>query len=162
MLHLFHCMTHSPLDRIDTRLVALLQEDNRRPLRQLADELGISAPTCLRRLRKLESQKVIVGHGARVDAVRLGFQVRAYIEVSLVNPSGSQMAQFERRMQRCANVMQCTELAGQIDYLLFVVARTMEELSSFTKQFLADDKQVRKFRSLVVLRQTKEQSRLPE
>src|SRR5262252_6619101 len=138
MFHLFHRVTSSSLDRTDRKLISLLHQDNRRPLRHLADELGISAPTCLRRLRRLEAQKVIVGHVALADPSRVGFQLQAYIEVSLVNPSGNHMARFERRMQRCPNVMQCAELAGQVDYLLFIIARTMDELASCTKQMLAE------------------------
>ncbi len=60
-----------------------------------------------------------------------------------------------RRMLRCPEVLQCWELAGEVDYLITVVTRGMSELSEFTRKHLADDKSVRSYRTMIVLRQTK-------
>jgi Lrp/AsnC family transcriptional regulator, leucine-responsive regulatory protein len=149
------------LDRIDRGLLSRIQQNNRRRLRDLAADLGISAPTCLRRMRRLESLGVIRGHTALLDASRIGLEVTAFVEVSLMSASGSEMAAFERRMQRCAEVTQCSELAGEVDYVLKVVTRDMRTFSEFTRKNLADDRRVRTFRSMLVLRQTKNEHVLP-
>jgi Lrp/AsnC family transcriptional regulator, leucine-responsive regulatory protein len=149
------------LDPTDRRLLALLQINNRRALRDYARELNVSTPTCLRRLRRLEKTGVIERHAAQLDPLRAGFGVSAYIEVALVNPSGTKMNAFERRMQRCPQVLRCSELAGHVDYLLTVVARDMPEFRDFTRRELAADGEVRKFRSLLVLRETKPPAGLP-
>ncbi|HEY6124948.1 MAG TPA: Lrp/AsnC family transcriptional regulator [Steroidobacteraceae bacterium] len=149
------------LDDLDRSLLDLLQKDNRRSLRDYALDLGISTPTCLRRLRRLEKGGVIQRHAAILDPLRAGFAVMAYVEVALVNPSGARMAAFERRMQRCREVLLCAELAGHVDYLLTVVTRDMPEFRDFTRRQLAGDAEVRKFRSLLVLRQSKEGAALP-
>lgn len=149
------------LDRIDRSLLSRIQQNNRRPLRDLASELGISAPTCLRRMRRLESLGVIRGHTALLDASRIGLAVMAFVEVSLTNASGTEMAAFERRMQRCPEVTQCSELAGEVDYVLTVVTQDMRAFSEFTHKHLADDRRVRTFRSMLVLRQTKNEHVLP-
>ncbi len=149
------------LDRLDRELLCLLQRDNRRALREYADELGISTPTCLRRLRRLEKSGVVERHTALLDPLRAGFGVMAYVEVALVNPSGVKMAAFERRMQRCPQVLGCAELAGHVDYLLTVVARDMPEFGDFTRRELANDREVRRFNSLMVLREVKARSGLP-
>jgi Lrp/AsnC family leucine-responsive transcriptional regulator len=149
------------MDDVDRSLLDLMQKDNRRALRDYALDLGISTPTCLRRLRRLEKSGVIRRHAAVVDPLRAGFAVTAYIEVALVNPSGAHMAAFERRMQRCREVLQCAELAGHVDYLLTVVTRDMPEFCDFTRRHLGGDAEVRKFRSLLVLRQSKEGAALP-
>jgi DNA-binding Lrp family transcriptional regulator len=143
------------------RLLILLQKNNRRRLRDLADELEISTPTCLRRLRRLEAMGVIRGHTALLDAARVGLNVTAYVEISLVNASGSEMTAFERRMQRCPEVIQCSELAGEVDYLVTVVARDMRAFGEFTRKHFADDRRVRSYRSLLVLKQTKNEHILP-
>ena len=142
------------LDRIDRQLLRLLQLDNRRALRDLADELGISAPTCLRRIRRLQSAGVIRGHAALLDADRVGLHVTAYVEVSLTDSSGAEMRAFERLMQRCPEVVQCAELAGEVDYLVKVVVPDMPSFGEFTRRHFADDGRVRAYRSLLVLRQT--------
>jgi len=64
-------------------------------------------------------------------------------------------------MQRCPEVAQCAELAGDIDYLITVVARDMPSFSEFTRKHFADDKRVRSYRSLLVLRQMKNEHVLP-
>ena len=74
-----------PLDRIDRSLLGRLQSNNRRRLRELASEIGISAPTCLRRIRRLESLGVIRAHAALLDAGRIGLGVQAFVEVSLTS-----------------------------------------------------------------------------
>src|SRR5262245_34316219 len=149
------------LDRIDRQLLALLQRNNRRRLRDLAAELAVSPPTCLRRMRRLEHLGDIRAHAAVLDTARVGFGVTAYIEVSLVNASGAEQRAFEHRMQRCAEVIQCAEIAGEVDYLLTVLARDMPSFGEFMRAHLADDARVRTYRSLLVLRQAKDEHALP-
>lgn len=149
------------LDATDRRLLRLLQSDNRRRLRDLAAELGVSAPTCMRRMRRLEARGVIRAHAALLDATRIGFTVTAFIEVTLVNASGARMTAFERSMCRRPEVIQCAELAGEVDYLLTVQVREMQEFSNFTRVHLADDSNVRSYRSMLVLSQPKNQHQLP-
>ena len=149
------------LDTIDLKLLRLLQQDNRRPLRSLAEELGISAPTCMRRMRRLEASGVIRAHAAMLDPTRVGFGVMAFVEVVLVAASGGEMAAFERRMTRCAEVVQCSELAGDVDYLLTVRVRHMKEFADFTHSHLAGDRRIRSYRSMLVLRQLKDDHVLP-
>jgi Lrp/AsnC family leucine-responsive transcriptional regulator len=150
-----------PLDRLDRLLLRLLQQNNRRRLRSLAAELGVSAPTCLRRMRRLEAVGVIRSHSALLDASRVGYGVTAFVEVTLTSASGSEMAAFERRMDRCTEVAQCSELAGEVDYILTVIAQDMATFADFTRRHLADDRRVRSYRSLLVLRQTKNAHVLP-
>ena len=154
-------MSAAPLDRLDKRLLRLLQQNNRRRLRDLAEELSVSAPTCLRRMRRLETLGVIRAHAALLDPRRVGFGVVAFVEVSLAHSSGSEMTAFERRMQRCPEVIQCSELAGEVDYLLTVMVADMPEFADFTRRQLADDRRVRSYRSLLVMRQTKNEYVLP-
>jgi Lrp/AsnC family leucine-responsive transcriptional regulator len=150
-----------PLDRVDRLLLRLLQQNNRRRLRSLAAELGVSAPTCLRRMRRLESQGIIRAHAALLDASRVGYGVMAFVEISLTSSSGSEMSAFERRMERCREVVQCSELAGEVDYLITVICRDMAAFADFTRTQFADDRRVRSYRSLLVLRQTKRVHVLP-
>lgn len=149
-------MSSVTLDRTDRRLLRLLQNDNRRRLRDLAEELGISAPTCMRRMRRLEAEGVIRAHVALLDAVRVGYGVMAFVEVSLTDASGAEMASFERRIVRCPEVVQCSEVAGDIDYLLTLQVKHMQEFAAFTHAHLAGDKRIRSYRSLLVLRQVKD------
>jgi DNA-binding Lrp family transcriptional regulator len=112
-------------------------------------------------MRRLETSGVVRAHAARLDPSRAGFGVTAYVEVSLSSASGAEMAAFERRMQRIAEVTQCCELAGEIDYLVTVVARDMAAFGEFTRTHFADDRRIRSYRSLLVLREVKPDQGLP-
>ncbi len=71
------------------------------------------------------------------------------------------MAAFERRMLRCPEVIRCSELAGEVDYLLEVLVRDVSAFSDFTRRHLADDRRVKAFRSLLVLRHSKDEHVIP-
>jgi Lrp/AsnC family leucine-responsive transcriptional regulator len=114
----------------------------------------------MRRMRRLESAGVIRAHAALIEPAHVGYGVTAFIEVTLVNASGAEMAAFERRMIRCPEVVQCSELAGDTDYLLTVRVRQMQEFSDFTRTRLGDDRRIRSYRSLLVLRQLKNEHEL--
>ena len=154
-------MTGLSLDAIDRKLLRLLQKHNRRPLRELATKLGIAAPTCMRRVRRLEANGVIRAHMAVLDPKKLGFGTFAFVEVVLVAPSGASIQSFERRMQRCPEVALCAEVAGDVDYLLLVRTVDMEEFPEFTRLQLAGDRSVKSFRSLLIMRQTKNELEIP-
>ena len=153
--------TRPGLDAIDRKLLRLLQKDNRRALRDLADALGVSAPTCMRRMRRLETSGVIRAHMAVVDPKKLGFGTVAFVEVVLVASSGAELQGFERRMQRCPEVALCAEVAGEVDYLLIVRTAGMEEFSDFTRRQLGADHSVKSFRSFLIMRQTKNELEVP-
>lgn len=154
-------MANPTLDVTDRRLLGLLQRNNRRRLRDLAEELGVSAPTCMRRVRRLEAAGVIRAHAALLDPASVGYGVMAFIEVTLISASGAQMAAFERRINRCPEVVQCSELAGDVDYLLTVKVRHMKEFADFTHTHLGSDPRIQSYRSLLVLRQLKDEHVLP-
>ena len=83
------------------------------------------------------------------------------MEVTLAAASGSEEIAFERKIERCSEVVQCSQLAGEVDYILTVVARDMSSFAEFARNQLANDKRVRGYRSLLVLRQTKMVHALP-
>jgi Lrp/AsnC family leucine-responsive transcriptional regulator len=154
-------MPPTNLDAVDRALLKLVQQDNRLALRELADRLGISAPTCLRRLRRLEASGVILAQAALLNAALVGWPVLAFVEVSLEAASGAEMTAFERRMGKCPEVLQCCELAGDVDYMLTVVATDMQSFSGFARKHFADNPKIRAYRSLMVMKRTKNEHRLP-
>jgi Lrp/AsnC family leucine-responsive transcriptional regulator len=143
-------------DDTDRRFLALLQDNNRRPLRDYAQELGISAATCLRRLRRLQGRRIIVRHAAIIDLAKLGLAVTAFVEVSLTEASGPKMAAFERRMERCIDVLSCAELVGSVDYMLTVAVTDMLGFGRFARKHLTADPNVKTYRSLLVLKSVKD------
>jgi Lrp/AsnC family transcriptional regulator, leucine-responsive regulatory protein len=75
------------LDDIDLRILALLQADCRTPLVRLGEQVGLSAPAVLERIKKLEAARVITGYSAMLDARRLGLDITAFIGVIISHPN---------------------------------------------------------------------------
>ena len=95
------------LDKVDRKLLNLLQKDNQTPTRTLADKVHISQPTCLRRIRDMRDAGIISADVAMIDPFALGYGMLAFLEVSLSNQSDEHMQEFEVRMGKEAEVMQC-------------------------------------------------------
>src|SRR6478609_6835474 len=95
------------LDKVDRKLLNLLQNDNQMPTRDLADKVHVSQPTCLRRMRELREAGIISADVAMVDPFALGYGMLAFLEVSLNNQSDEHMQQFESRMAKEQEVIQC-------------------------------------------------------
>src|SRR5881628_2181055 len=106
------------LDDIDLRLLALLQEDCRTPLVRLGEQVGLSAPAVLERIKKLEAAQVITGYPALLDARRLGLDITAFIGVIVSHPS--MIAEFERKVRAVDDVLECHHVTGGYTILLKV------------------------------------------
>jgi Lrp/AsnC family transcriptional regulator, leucine-responsive regulatory protein len=149
------------LDALDLAILEHIQRDNRRSLRELAVALGVSPPTCLRRLRRLQRQKLIRAHVALLDPERLGLKVMAYVEVRLVDASGAAMRSFERHIRCRPEVRQMCEMAGDVDYLLQVWVTDADSLTRFAEEALASERSVRSYTTRLVLRRCKDDYALP-
>lgn len=119
------------LDAVDYRILADLQAYGRMTNVELAERAGISAPPCLRRVRALEHEGFIKGYHADLDAKALGFDVTVFALVGLESQSESDLRAFEKRCANWPLVRECYMLAGEVDFLLKIVARDWEEYQTF-------------------------------
>ena len=143
------------LDKVDRKLLNLLQKDNQTPTRMLADKVHISQPTCLRRLRDLRSAGIISADVALVDPFALGYGMLAFVEVSLTNQSDDYMLDFEARMGKENEVMQCYFVSGDFDYFLVVHVIDMEAYYQFVRRAISGSGNVRHFQSRFPMKRAK-------
>lgn len=143
------------LDKVDRKLLNLLQKDNQMPTRDLADRVHISQPTCLRRVRVLRESGVISADVAMVDPFALGYGMMAFLEVSLANQSDDQLRAFEARMAREAEVLQCYFVSGDYDYFLVVHVLDMNAYYEFVRRVISGSGNVRNFQSRFPMKRAK-------
>ncbi|MDB5796752.1 MAG: Lrp/AsnC family transcriptional regulator [Paucimonas sp.] len=148
------------LDKVDRKLLNLLQKDNQMPTKELADRLHISQPTCLRRVRALRESGVLSADVAMVDPFALGYGMLAFLEVSLVNQSDEQMQAFEARMAREPEVMQCYFVSGDYDYFLVVHVLDMNAYYQFVRRVISTPGNVRNFQSRFPMKRAKFTTRI--
>jgi len=115
--------TPAPLDAMDLRILAELQADGRITNVELASRVGLSAPPCLRRVRRLEEAGVLRGYHAEVDAGALGFEVTFFAIVGLESQKQAVLDAFEAEVTAWPEVRECHMIRGGGDFLLRLVAR---------------------------------------
>lgn len=143
------------LDRIDFKILTILQNDNQISNAELADTVGVSAPTCLRRVRRLREEGVITGDVCIVDPAKIGSNLMIIVEVELSEEDTASMKEFERRAVAHKLVKQCYLVTGETDYVLFVSTLDMGEYESFASEMFFSNKLVKKFKTLMVMTRLK-------
>ena len=123
------------IDRIDAKLLELLQADGRRPYAELGAAVGISGPSAHERVKKLEARGVIAGYAARVDPEALGYGVLAY--TWLTQLPGAKDDDLTDDFARIPEIESCHHIAGEADYLLKIRARDMHDLERIVHRLQA-------------------------
>jgi Lrp/AsnC family transcriptional regulator, leucine-responsive regulatory protein len=117
------------LDAIDLQILSILQEHGRIAHVKLGEQVGLSAPSVIERVKKLEDGGIIAGYHAAVDAKRLGKDVTAFIGVSIGNPKT--IGLFEKTIDLLDDVLECHHITGEHTILLKVKTHntsTLEQL----------------------------------
>lgn len=122
------------LDAIDRRILAELQNDGRITNVELARRAGISAPPCLRRVRRLEEAGFIRGYHADPDPQKLGWEITFFAIVGLDSQKEAVLEGFERTVAGWSEVRECHMIRGGGDFLLKVVARDTAHENQLTQR----------------------------
>src|SRR5271154_3629543 len=125
------------LDAIDLQILDAIQDQGRIPLVKLGDQVGLSAPSVIERVKKLEDGGAITGYHASVDARLMGKDVTAFIGVSLGHPRPIGM--FEETVERIEEVLECHHITGEHTVLLKVKTCNTATLEEVIKTIRAID-----------------------
>jgi len=143
------------LDAIDRRLLAELQREGRVTNVELAQRVGLTAPPCLRRVRALETEGVIRGYHANLDASRLGFAITVFAMVSLKSQAEDSLCQFEAAMKNLPEVRECHMLNGEIDFILKIVSKDLQSFQEFLTSKLTPAPNVASVKTSLTIRTAK-------
>ena len=150
-----------PLDDLDRRLLAHLQDDARITSVELAGRLNLSAPGLQKRVRKLEQRGVIKGYATLVNRQAVGLDLLCFVQVLLAHHRPGSVERFPGRIRKLPEVLECYYLTGEIDYLLKVVVATHEDLERFLFDKLMKVEGVDRVRTSIVLKELKASTALP-
>lgn len=151
-------MTTTPLDDIDRQLLVALQADCKQPLSKLGEQVGLSAPAVMDRVRKLESAGVITGYHAAVDGRRLGLDITSFIGVSINYPKD--IDHFLRELAGRPEVLECHHVTGGHTLLLKVKTKNTASLERLISR-LRQVEGVTRTETMVVLSTAAEGSSVP-
>ena len=149
------------LDRIDRRILQLLQANGRMTNLALARRVGISPPPCLRRMRALEAAGLIRGYHADLAPEALGFAVTVFAQIGLVSQAERDLTAFETLVLSWPEVREAHMLAGETDFLLKIVAPDWDSYQRFLSVKLTSAPNVNQVKSALVLRVSKSAPGVP-
>ena len=154
-------MSQVKLDEVDRRILHDLQENGRMTNVELAKRVGISAPPCLRRVRALEEAGYIRGYHAELAQAELGYNVSVFAQVGLNSQAEPDLVAFEELVGNWAEVRECHMLAGEVDFLLKIVAEDWETYPDFVMKKLTAAPNVAHVKSSLAIRSSKAEPGVP-
>ena len=149
------------LDGFDHAILSALQADSTRTNAELAESVRLSASQCSRRRSRLEAEGVIAGYGARLDASRLGFGLKAITRVNLSAHSEKNAEGFAAFLDRHDVVRSAFSVSGDADYVLVIITRDLAAFADFIHRHLLPHPLVAQVRSEIVLLTLKESAGVP-
>ena len=119
------------MDKIDKKLITLLQQNARMPLKALAEQVFLSSPAVSARLERLEREQIIEGYEVKINKIKLGYHITAFINLEV---APVQKKDFYPFVQSCPNVIERNCVTGNYSMLLKVVFPSTMELDTFIGQ----------------------------
>ena len=119
------------MDNIDRKILTILQQNARTPLKGIAEQVFQSSPAVSARIERLETAGYITGYQAQLSSMAMGYQIKAFINLE-VEPS--QKPEFYPYIESVPNVMECNCVTGDYSMLVEVCFHTTQELDQFINQ----------------------------
>jgi Lrp/AsnC family leucine-responsive transcriptional regulator len=146
------------LDPTDRRILECLQENCKRPLASIGEEVDLTASSVMERIHKLEAAGVIRGYAALLDARKLGKDVSAFIGVAISHPRAA--LAFEREVERTPDVLECHHVTGEWTLMLKVKTQNTRTLEQLIDR-IREHEGVLRTETMVVLSTHIERARIP-
>ncbi|MCM2551586.1 Lrp/AsnC family transcriptional regulator [Burkholderia glumae] len=148
------------IDATDMKILQIVQDKGRLSNAELAEQVSLSPSPCWKRLRRLESSGVIRGYRAELDRHVLGFNVVAFVSISLDSHTQKVCRAFEAGVMAMSEVVACHNTTGAHDYLLQILVEDFERYSEFVLDRLSTLPGVKEMLSTVSMRELKSSSKL--
>lgn len=154
-------MTDSNVDEIDLQILQRLQSEGRVTNVELAQSVGLTAPPCLRRMRALEDSGVITSYHAAIDPAKMGYTITVFAMVSLKSQAETDLQAFEDHVQKLPEVRECYMLNGEIDFMLKVVSKDLQQFQKFLTSELTSAPNVASVKTSLTIRAAKNMPGVP-
>ena len=125
------------MDAIDRKILAALQDDASLSVAEIGQRVGLSSTPCWKRIQRLEAEGVITKRVALVDQDKLGLGITVFVSIETSDHSQEWLARFATLVSAMPEVMEFYRMAGDVDYMLRVVATDMQSYDTFYKRLIA-------------------------
>ena len=149
------------LDKIDRKILSILQQDARISITDLAEQVWLSVTPCSERVKRLEKEGVILGYHARLDPQALELSLLVFVEIKLSAKSGVIFEKFKQEIIKLPNVLECHLVSGDFDYLVKARIPRMADYRKLLGDILLTLPGAQESRSYIVMEEVKETLILP-
>lgn len=148
------------MDIIDKKILYILQTDTSLPLSTIAKKVGLSTTPCFNRIKKLEEEGIIKKRIAIIDNNKINLPIIVFLSISVAQHSKEWLEEFVNKITSLKEVVEMYRLTGDTDYLIKVVASSIEEYDKFNQQLIKEIN-FRSLKSNIVLKEIKNTNELP-
>ncbi|WGD56756.1 Lrp/AsnC family transcriptional regulator [Bradyrhizobium sp. CB1650] len=142
-------------DRIDARILEIVQKNNRLTSDVIGEMAGLSATACQRRLKRLRSEGIIESDVSIVSPKAVGRPIQMLMLVTMERERSDIIDRFKKAIKSSAEVVNGFYVTGDADFVLYVTAGSMEEYEEFTRRFVYVNPDIKGFKTMVVLDRVK-------
>ncbi|TPN85893.1 Lrp/AsnC family transcriptional regulator [Aquimarina algicola] len=146
------------LDDIDITILRMLQEDSKKTAKEIAKTLHLTPSPVYERIRRLEKQGVIKKYVAILDKKLIDRSITTICQVSMRYHNEAFIEKFEEQIQNLKEVQECYHMAGQVDFILKIHTKSLEEYHDFVKTKLSKIENIGVLNSTFVLKEIKHTS----
>ena len=154
-------MSKKKIDKTDLKILRILQDEGRISNLDLSKKIEMSAPPTLRRVRELEKNGYIENISANLNAEKLGFELIAWIFISLKNQNEESLGTFEKLVWGWEQIRECFMLNGEIDFILKCVVKNMNEFNDFLTTQVTPNENILSVKTAFVIKNTKKLGTVP-
>ena len=146
------------MDRIDRKILNLMQRDASRTNVDIAEEVGLSPSTCLRRVQRIRKSGVIERIVAVLNPTKVGRPIKALVTVELKSHDEQNTRRFVKKATKEEAVSHAYVVTGETDVVLMFSLRNMEEFDVLCSRLFSDQNNVARFFTMIIIRTAKEET----
>ncbi len=137
------------LDRFDIEFLDILQKDNMTSQRDIGDKIGLSAAAVQRRIKKMREEKVIRADISVINPEEVASQILLFVEVDLDTDKIEFIDEIKNTFSQVPQVQQCYYVTGEVDFILIMVVKSMQEYESLIRKLFLSNSNIRRFKTFV-------------
>jgi Lrp/AsnC family transcriptional regulator len=130
-------MAERDLDRLDREILRLIASDASLSLAEIAEKIGLTPTPCWKRIRRMEEAGIINGRIAKIDPIKVGLPVSAFVAVETADHSAGWLQRFADVVRDTPEIVDAWRMSGDVDYLLHVVVPDIAAYDAFYRKLIA-------------------------
>jgi len=154
-------MAENKFDKIDLRIMKILQENSKITNLDLSKKIGLSPAPTLERVKKLESSGIIKSYHASVDTQAIGLSVKTFVLVSLAWQKENALNAFLEKIKKISEITECYIITGEADFLIKIICKDIPTYEKLLFKTLSQIEEIERLKTLMTLSTVKDSKLLP-